>query len=69
MEFICPACGKFTEVQEQKVFRGNHFKCNTCWSELVFESTQPLRVRFVSEVAETPVASGGRAVRRGGKNG
>ena len=69
MEFLCPVCGKFTEVRERLVFGGSSFRCAECWSGLQVESLNPFRVRVEKMSHKSPVIIGCREARRGEKNG
>jgi len=58
MEFMCPVCGKWTEVHEHQVFAANRFRCRRCGGLLLVVSARPFRVAPERDLGKPPVGVG-----------
>ena len=67
MEFVCPGCGKWTEIPERQVFTSNRCRCSECWALLLIESQHPFRVRVETAATSKLAANVGRIRTQGGE--
>lgn len=66
MEFMCPACGKWTEIAERQAISGNRCRCAEYWTVLLIESHRPFRVRVEPSTGK-PLAHVGSGTPQGGE--
>jgi len=61
MEFLCPICGKWTELREHQVFAGTRCRCPRCGGLLLVTSARPFRIE-VEGTSEKPVVRVGTGI-------
>jgi len=61
MEFMCPVCGKWTEIHEHQVFAGNRCRCRRCGGLLRITSTRPFSIVVEDSLNGPPVRIGSGA--------
>ena len=69
MEFICPVCGKWTQIHEHQVLAGNQCRCRRRGGLLRAESVRPFRIQAESTIGQSAVRMGSNASQGGESHG
>ncbi len=69
VEFMCPVCGKWTEIHEYQVIAGSQCKCPRCWALLRVESVRPFRIQVEGAIKKPAVRIGSGVSKKGKQRG
>jgi len=69
MEFLCPACSRWTTIPENQVLVGSRCRCHRCAEVLLVVSTRPFDVATAESTERVAERIGGWTKQKGANRG